>query len=101
MKTIQPISIWNNGANESATILNLTCINDNMFDSAIFYFQLFGDTLIELSSGNLTMLLPDYTTDWISNDAAYNWAATQLGLTIIGEYVPPITPIEEITRNTI
>ena len=100
MKTIQPISIWNNGANESATILNLTCINDNMFDSAIFYFQLFSETLIELSNGNLTMSLPDYTTDWTTNDAAYNWAAIQLGLTITGEYVPPVTPIEETTPIT-
>ena len=90
MKIIQPISIWNNGANESATILNLTCINDNMFDSAIFYFQLFSETLVELSNGNLTMILPDYLTDWGSNDAAYNWAATQLGLTITGEYIAPV-----------
>ena len=97
MKTIQPISIWNNGANESATILNLTCINDNMFDSAIFYFQLFSETLIELSSGNLTMSLPEYSTDWGSNDAAYNWAAIQLGLTITGEYIPP-APIEPIAE---
>ena len=100
MKTIQPISIWNNGANESATILNLTCINDNLFDSAIFYFQLFSDSLIVLSNGNLTMNLPDYSTDWGSNDAAYNWAATQLGLTITGEYIPPTeTPIETITET--
>jgi hypothetical protein len=99
MKTIQPISIWNNGTNESATILNLICINDNMFDSAIFYFQLFSKTLSLLSSGNLTMSLPDYTTDWTTNDAAYNWSAIQLGLTITGEYIPP-TPIEEITPIT-
>jgi hypothetical protein len=87
--------MWNNGADESATIFNLTCINDNMFDSAIFYFQLFNETLIELSSGNLTMSLPDYATDWATNDAAYNWAATQLGLTITGEYVPsvPLVPL--------
>jgi len=100
MKTIQPINIWNNGADESATILNLTCINDNMFNSAIFYFQLFSETLIELSNGNLTMSLPDYTTDWITNDAAYNWAALQLRLTITGEYVPPAPPIEETTPIT-
>ena len=37
------------------------------------------------------MILPDYTTDWVTNDAAYNWAATQLGLTITGEYIAPVT----------
>jgi len=100
MKQIQAVSIWNNGTNESATILNLTCINDNLFDSAIFYFQLFSDSLIVLSNGNLTMSLPNYTTDWTTNDAAYNWAATQLGLTITGEYIPPTeTPIETITET--
>jgi len=98
MKTIQPISIWNNGANQSATIFNLTCINDNMFDNAIFYFQLFSQTLIELSSGNLTMSLPNYATDWATNDAAYNWAATQLGLTITGEYIPPAL-VENIAQD--
>jgi len=91
MKTIQPILIWVNGKIDSATILNLTCINDNMFDSAIFYFQLFSETLIELSNGNLTMSLPDYATDWATNDAAYNWAATKLNLVITGDYVAPIT----------
>jgi len=100
MKTIQLISIWNNGTNESATILNLTCINDNLFDSAIFYFQLFSDSLIVLSNGNLTMNLPNYITDFGSNDAAYNWAASTLKLTITGEYIPPTeTPIETITET--
>ena len=98
MKTIQPINIWNNGANESATILNLTCINDNMFDSAIFYFQLFSETLVQLSNGNLTMSLPDYTTNWTTNDAAYNWAAVQLGLNITGEYIPPAS-VENIAQE--
>jgi hypothetical protein len=100
MKSIQPISIWSNGANEIATILNVTCINDNLFDNAIFYYQVFSDQLIVLSIGNLTMSLPDYSTDWSTNDAAYNWAAIQLGLTITGEYIPPVPPIEETTPIT-
>ena len=91
MKIIQPISIWNNGADQSATILNLRCINDNMFNSAIFTYQLFDAEIVTISSGELTMIEPDYTTDWGSNDSAYNWAALQLGLTITGEYVPPVS----------
>lgn len=88
MKTIQPISIWVNGKNDSATILNLTCVNDNLYNNATFYFQLLDATLASISSGNLTMIEPDYTSDWTTNNAAYLWAATQLGLTITGDYVP-------------
>lgn len=100
MKTIKPVSIWVNGKTDSATIFSLTCINDNLVNSAIFYFQLLDVTLASIASGNLTMSLPDYTTNWTTNDAAYNWAATQLGLTITGEYIPPLPPIEETTPIT-
>ena len=95
MKTIQPISIWNNGKIDNATIFNLTCIYDNMFNSAIFTYQLIDAEIVTISNGELTMIEPDYTSDWGSNDAAYNWAATQLGLTITGEYVPPVPEIIE------
>ena len=88
MKKIQPVSIWFNGTIDSAIILNLTCINDNLLNSATFYFQLLDATLLSIANGNLTMIEPDYSQDWGSNDAAYNWAATQLSLTITGEYIP-------------
>ena len=105
MKTIEPISIWNNGTNEIATILNITCIYDNMFNSAIFSYQLYSvqilyEQIVSVTNGELTLIQPDYTTDWTTNDAAYNWAAIQLGLTITGEYTPPVPPIEEITPIT-
>ena len=88
MKIIQPISIWNNGKTDNATIFNLSCIYDNMFNSAIFSYQLFDANIVTISSGEITLNEPDYTTDWTTNDAAYNWAALQLGLTITGEYTP-------------
>jgi hypothetical protein len=90
MKTIQPISIWVNGKTDSATIFSLTCINDNLLNSATFYYQLKDATLASISDGNLTMSLPDYATDWATNDAAYNWAASQLNLVITGDYVTPV-----------
>jgi len=31
------------------------------------------------------MTLPDYATDWQTNDAAYLWAATKLNLVITGD----------------
>jgi hypothetical protein len=88
MKTIKSVNIWNNGTIDSATILNLTCINDNLFDNAVFYYELKDSAFITIASGNLTMSLPDYITDWTTNNAAYLWAATQLNLDITGEYNP-------------
>ena len=90
MKTIQPVSIWVNGKTDSATIFNLTCINDNLFDSAVFYYELKDSAFIAIASGNLTMVEPDYTADWTTNNAAYLWAATQLNLVITGDYVTPV-----------
>jgi hypothetical protein len=29
---------------------------------------------------------------WETNDYAYNWIATELNLTITGDYVEPVTP---------
>jgi hypothetical protein len=89
MKTIQPVSIWYNGRTDTATIFNLTCINDNLFDSAIFYYELKDSAFITIANGNLTMSLPDYATDWQTNDAAYLWAATKLNLVITGD-VPSV-----------
>jgi hypothetical protein len=89
MKTIKPINIWINGTTDSATILNLTCINDNLLNIAIFYYQLKDSSFVTIADGNLTMSLPDFATDWQTNDAAYLWAATQLNLVITGD-VPNI-----------
>ena len=86
MKTIEPISIWYNGTTDSATIFNLTCINDNLFNSATFYYELKDSEFITIADGNLIMSLPDYTTDWTTNSSAYLWAATKLNLVITGDY---------------
>jgi hypothetical protein len=90
MKQIQPVSIWYNGNLVNANIFNLYSINDNLTNSATFYFALFSGTLeelgIKLTEGNLIMDGADYTTYSTSPDSnsfAYNWGATKLNLTII------------------
>jgi hypothetical protein len=88
MKTIQPIQIWVNGKIVSATIFSLNCIFDNLLNSANFYYQLLDSNLLKVADGNLTMIEPDYTADWTTNNAAYLWAATKLSLDIIGDYNP-------------
>jgi hypothetical protein len=101
MKTIKPISIWDNGTNQSASILNAYCINDNLSTSATFYYSLLSDSMQQLAQGNLSMSGQDYD-GWQTNDYAYDWVATQLNLTIVGDYVPPVVePIAEVTPEPI
>ena len=88
MKQIQPIQIWVNGQEQTGNFINVYIINDNLQDSATFYWAIFtADTAgIQLSQGNLTMVEPDYSV-WDStadiNQAAYAWICNQLGLTLI------------------
>lgn len=98
MKNIIPISIWDNGKVQEATILNAYCVSDNLINSASFYYTLFSESLQQLAQGNLTMQGQDYD-DWQTNDYAYDWIAAQLNLTIIGDYVPPVVePVAEVTE---
>jgi hypothetical protein len=97
MKNITPISIWDNGTNQEACILNAYCINDNLSTSATFYYSLLSDTMQQLAQGNLIMSGEVYDA-WQTNDYAYDWVAGQLNLTIVGDYVPPVVePIAEVT----
>jgi hypothetical protein len=96
MKEIKPVSIWYNGQTINATIFSMNSISDNLSTNATFYYQLFSANNIQLAQGNLTIEGSDYTSYSSSQDSnayAYDWAATELGLTIIGDYVPT-TPSE-------
>jgi len=88
MKQIQPIQIWVNGQLETGSWINAYIINDNLKDSATFYWAIFtAETAgLQLSQGNLLMEEPDYSTWDASADinlAAYEWICDQLGLTLI------------------
>jgi hypothetical protein len=86
MKQIQPIQIWVNGADQTATLFSLIIINDNLTNSATFYWQLLNADAVKLADGNLTMGEPDYDV-WGStadvNQAAYDWAASKLSITLV------------------
>jgi len=100
MKTIQPVQSWNNGQVVEATILNAYVIQDNLTTNATFWFGIFDDTMQQVSQGNLTMTGDDYTA-YQTNQYAWDWVATTLGLTITGEYVPPVPePIIETIVET-
>jgi hypothetical protein len=85
MKQIQPITLWVNGQQQTATLFSLLSINDNLKDSATFYWQLLDADAVKLQDGNLTMDAADYAI-WSSaqdvNEAAYQWAAAKLNITL-------------------
>jgi hypothetical protein len=91
MKTIEPVVFPLNLG--TAVILNAYCINDNLSTSATFYYTLLSDTQSQLQQGNLTMTGTDYD-NWATNEYAYDWVAQQIEVTIIGDYVPPVSPTE-------
>ena len=88
MKTIQPVQSWTNGQVVEATILNAYAIQDNLTTSATFWYAILGNSLQQVSQGNLTMIGDDYTA-YQTNQYAWDWIANQLNLTITGDYIPP------------
>ena len=86
MKQIQPFTLWVNGQQVTATLFNLIIINDNLLNSATFYWQLLDADAVNLQDGNLTMGEPDYDVWGASADinlAAYQWAASKLNITLV------------------
>lgn len=92
MKQIQPFQLWVNGSTKTAEWLNAYVINDNLKDSATFYWSLNAagaeadQAGEQLAQGNLTMngtTYIDWNADPDINDAAYVWIAEQLGVTLL------------------
>ena len=105
MKTIQPVSIWDNGQNLQAEVLNAYAANVTLGISAVFYYSLMEidaetNKLNQLREGNLTMSGEAYI-QWEVDSYAWDWVAQQLKLTITGDYVPPVPSQPEPTLEPI
>jgi hypothetical protein len=103
MKTIEPISIWDNGIVQEATVLNTYANYVQLNQSATFLWVLFstvdGQIANQLSQGNLSMTGEAYE-QWQLDEYAWGYVAAQLNLTITGDYVPPVVePIEPTDEN--
>ena len=99
MKNIQPVSIWKNGQNKTASILDAYIINDNLESSCTFYWMLKeADVTPEpteenqnpspiqgqvLADGNTTMSGDDYDNWDGDNDFAFEYIAEQINVTIL------------------
>lgn len=94
MRAIEPVQVWFNGVEMEANRLNLYVINDNLKDSATFYYSLIVETpapttttttsenpgpipptpappaniIQQVAQGNLVMTGQDYI-DWDSSEA--------------------------------
>lgn len=103
MKIIQPVTSWANGQAVEAKILQSYVINDNLTTSATFYYALLEeneDGLVGagVAQGNLTMTGEAYDL-YETNNYAWDWIASTLKLTIIGDYVPPVPVVEEVVNS--
>lgn len=95
MRAIEPVQVWFNGVEMEANRLNLYVINDNLKDTAVFYYSLLVETpipttttttsenptpvpppptpgpimnnIVQVAQGNITMTGQDYI-DWDSSD---------------------------------
>jgi hypothetical protein len=92
MKTIQPVSIWQNGQNVQAIYLKAEVQSDNLLNFASFAYMLLDADFINVNNGIVGIYGQDYI-NYQTNQYAWDYIATQLNLTITGDYVPP-APIE-------
>lgn len=104
MKTIEPVSIWDNGSVKEAKVLNAYAVNVTLGNSATFYYSLSAEnddqTLgAQVAQGNLTMTGDAYA-QWEADAYAWDWVASQLNLTITGDYIPPVPPQPEPQPET-
>lgn len=96
MKTIQPVSVWVSGEVKTATRLHCVISYDDMASYATFTYTLqevvppaeglpegTAPMNVPVANGFVTMSGQDYQ-DWDdSNDAAYQFVADHLNLTIV------------------
>lgn len=91
-KAIQPITIWYNGENKTGSELNVVLSYDNLEDRGIFQYDIKeavtqqGDYLVgglSLSNGYINIEGIDYQNWDNSNDAAYQFVASKLNVTLV------------------
>ena len=96
MKQIQPITIWSNGQQLTATVISMSSVADDLVANATFYYELLSPSKID-EDGNIlgyTVVVKGYLNmsdaaydAWGEsaniNEDAYVWGAQQLNLTLL------------------
>ena len=96
MKQIQPVTIWSNGQQLTASVLVMTITADDLTANATFSYQLLAPSKIDEDGTVLgyTVIVQGYLNisdaaydAWGEstniNEAAYVWGAQQLNLTLV------------------
>lgn len=100
MKTIEPVSIWDNGIVQEATILDAYASSVSLGNSATFIYSLYKPnqdiTMMKQITNGTLFMTGDAYEQWTVDSYAWDWVAEQLNLTITGEYIPPVPPQPEI-----
>jgi len=104
MKTIEPVSIWDNGIDKNAVVLDAFASNVKLNENATFNYFLFSvntdNELIEcVRQGSVFMNSENYAL-WNTDDVAWDFIAAELNLVITGDYVKPEQPSEEVKLKT-
>ena len=99
MKEINPIQVWQNGEIVEAKILNAYAVSVTLDKSASFYYALLTETKQTVAQGNLSMDTEAYE-QWELDSYAWDWIASQLNLTIVGDWVDPAADaVEEVSEE--
>lgn len=93
MAQIQPVTVWKDGVEKQAEIMNLRIVMDDMESSCTFYYELkeanhedAEGNIVQgqvLTNGNQSMGGDDYTSWDGSNAAAYTFVASKLNLILV------------------
>jgi hypothetical protein len=93
MKQIEPISVWKNGEQLEASLLNAIIVNDNLESACTFYYQLLtggqGTEAMPISvgqsvaEGNISLSGEEYLEWSGDNNYAYEYIASKLNLILI------------------
>lgn len=96
-KIIEPVKVWVNGQEKDATILSIDRVQVNLKDTAECRYSLLDENLNVLVSRARASLTQAQYDNWGLDDSYFiNTIASNLNLTITGDYVAPEVPEELI-----
>ena len=101
MKQITPVSIWDKGTVYQAEVLNAYGTYTQLGKRATFYYSLSvisenGQLGLQVAQSNIDMGVEEYAEWGTDDDYVWDFVASKLNLTIIGDWEAPV-PVAETT----
>jgi hypothetical protein len=100
MVQIEPIQIWINGQNKTASIFDCYGIGFTLGVQAKIYYALYvknedGSMGEQVAQGNLDLAGEDYQLWGDDDNYVWEWGAGKLNLTIIGDFEAPSNELQD------